>query len=246
MSDSLCVMRGKLLHVGSGDRVREHRTPAYKLVIGVDAELTLQCAGARGQLRAVLVPPCVAQALHAPGLALGIFMEAGGPLTPYAAPTTCLAIHGQRAAALLTLARAFVRDGCRDEAAFSEDAYRVLALEPAARRLDARSERCLRSLRHAPNRSLGELAAAVRLSPERLRHLVAEQTGIPLREHRLLQRTTLAMEQVLGGAAIAAAARFAGFADHAHLTRTFGRLFGRTPSSLPAHVRLHASWGERG
>jgi AraC-like DNA-binding protein len=111
--------------------------------------------------------------------------------------------------------------------------------------MDARTERSLRSLQQAPNHSLQDLAAAVQLSPERLRHLVAQQTGMPLSEHRLLQRTTFAMERRLGGAGIAAAASAAGFADHAHFARTFRRLFGRTPSSMPLRSVMWATWAER-
>jgi AraC-like DNA-binding protein len=102
-----------------------------------------------------------------------------------------------------------------------------------------------RSLQRAPNRPLSELAAEAGLSPGRFRHLVAEDTGMPLCEHRLLQRTTLALEHMLGGASIASAACAVGFADHAHLTRTFKRLFGRTPSSMPTRSVLRASWAER-
>jgi methylphosphotriester-DNA--protein-cysteine methyltransferase len=103
----------------------------------------------------------------------------------------------------------------------------------------------LQRLQHAPNRSLQELADAVRLSPERLRHLVAQETGMTLSEHRLLHRTTLAIEHRLAGASIPAAADAAGFADHAHLTRTFARVFGRTPSSMPARSVMWSTWAER-
>jgi AraC-like DNA-binding protein len=241
------MMRGRVLHVGSGERVREHRTPAYKLVVGVDTEFTLRSAGQIGPVRALLVPPCVAQTLTTQGLAIGIFMEAGGPLAPYTSSSACTAVHGKSRAALVALAQRFVHGDGHDEAAFCDEAYRVLGLRgPSARRLDARSEQCLRTLRQFPNRPLEQLARSAHLSSERLRHLIAERTGMPLSEHRLLQRTTLAIERRLLGAPLSQAASAAGFADHAHFTRTFGRLFGRTPSSVPARAELRETWAERG
>jgi AraC-like DNA-binding protein len=239
-------MRGRVLHISLGEAVREHRTPAYKLVLGVDAELALCHAGRRGNVRAVLVPPGTTQSLTAHGLAVGVFMAAGSELAPYLAyQTGAVPLRGSIAAGLVSLAQSLARsDGSWDHD-FADEAFRMLGLR-GRRPVDARAERSLRSLQRAPNRSLQDLASAVRLSPDRLRHLVAQETGMPLSEHRLLQRTTLAIERLLGGASIAAAACAAGFADHAHFTRTFGRLFGRTPSSVPACSVMWATWAERG
>jgi AraC-like DNA-binding protein len=245
LSESLSLMRSKLLHVSTSASVRAHRTPAYKLVIGVDSELTFCSAGRHGQLRAVLVPPCVVQSLEVPGLALGIFMEAGGPLAPYRSELACQPVTGARRDALLSLSRHFVGGDGRDEVAFCDEAFRLLGLSQASRP-DVRSERCLRLVRAQPDVPLATLAASLRVSAERLRHVIAQQTGMPLSEHRLLHRTMLAMEQVMRGRPLASAAASAGFADQAHLTRTFGRLFGRTPSALPARATLLATWAERG
>jgi AraC-like DNA-binding protein len=96
-----------------------------------------------------------------------------------------------------------------------------------------------------PRIPLIELARRVHLSPERLRHLIVEETRVPLREHRLLQKTTSALEHAFSGASLTTAAAAAGFSDQAHLTRTFVRLFGRTPSSRPARTWLHSSWAPR-
>lgn len=246
MSPRLSMMRGRALHVGSGELVREHRTPAYKLVIGVDADLGFSCGGRVGAVRVVLVPPCVSQTLSTEGVAMGIFMEAGSSLAPYASPSACAEVNGKTRAALVAMAQAFLRGDGRDEAAFCDEAYRVLGLASlGASQLEARSEECLRTLSRFPNQPLEQLATSARLSSERLRHLIVEQTGMPLSEHRLMQRTTLAIERLLRGASLSQAASAAGFADHAHFTRTFGRLFGRTPSSVPARAELSATWAER-
>jgi AraC-like DNA-binding protein len=53
-----------------------------------------------------------------------------------------------------------------------------------------------------------------------------------------------AVELLLRGAAISRAAAEAGFSDHAHLTRTFRRCFGKLPSQRPARMLLHAPFHE--
>jgi AraC-like DNA-binding protein len=244
MDSRLSMMRGRVLHMSTREAVREHRTPAYKLVIGVDADLTFTCAGRSGLARAVLVSPCVAQAMEAQGLAVGIFQEAGSALAPYrAVSTSCLSLSGKMRDRLVALARESTRSDGRDDAGFADEAFRLLGL--ASRSVpESRVARTLERLKRAPDMTLSELAVSADLSSERLRHLIVEQTGMPLSEHRLLRRTTAAIEHLLRGVPIAQSAARSGFADHAHLTRTFGRMFGRSPSSLPARSALQATWAE--
>jgi len=78
---------------------------------------------------------------------------------------------------------------------------------------------------------LDQVAAAVRLSPSRLRALVHEQTGAPPAQWRMWRRLRAAILD-LPAKPIALAALDAGFADQAHLTRTATRLVGQTPGDL--------------
>lgn len=78
---------------------------------------------------------------------------------------------------------------------------------------------------------LDQVAAAVRLSPSRLRALVHEQTGAPPAQWRMWRRLRAAILD-LPAKPIALAAVDAGFADQAHLTRTATRLVGQTPGDL--------------
>jgi AraC-like DNA-binding protein len=79
---------------------------------------------------------------------------------------------------------------------------------------------------------LAELATAVGLSPDRLTHLFTEQVGIPLRGYRRWLRLLLAAEALRNGATLNDAAHQAGFADAAHLHRTFRDQFGLRPGQL--------------
>ncbi len=245
MESRLSLMRGRVLHLSLQEAVREHRTPAYKLLIGIDADLAFTWTGRKGTLRAVLVAPNVAQQVEAKGLAVGMFCEAGSALAPHRALSApYVAIAGKLCDALVAVAWECARGaGCAD-GELSAEAFRHLRLA-SPQRLDARVQHSLGRLKRTPDVPLHTLASDARVSAERLRHLIAEQTCLPLSEHRLLQRTTLAIEHMLRGVPVARSAAAAGFADHAHFTRSFGRMFGRAPSSMPARSLLHASWAER-
>ncbi len=80
--------------------------------------------------------------------------------------------------------------------------------------------------------SLSDAAAFVGLSPGRARHLFVEQTGLPFRTCLLWLRLMRAVEIYSGGASLTEAAHGAGFADSAHFSRTFRRMFGIAAASL--------------
>lgn len=78
--------------------------------------------------------------------------------------------------------------------------------------------------------SLGDLAAAVAMSPSRLSHLFGEHVGLPYATWRRWTRLQLAVGTVRAGGTLTEAAHAAGFTDSAHLTNTCRDLFGITPS----------------
>ena len=80
--------------------------------------------------------------------------------------------------------------------------------------------------------SLGHLAGVASLSPSRLMHVFTEAIGVPLRPYILWLRIQIAAGELLFGATATEAAHRSGFADSAHLTRTFRRMLGTTPSEL--------------
>jgi AraC-like DNA-binding protein len=80
--------------------------------------------------------------------------------------------------------------------------------------------------------SLADAASVGDLSASRLRHLFVEQTGLPFKTYLLWLRLTRALEAFAGGASLTEAAHGSGFADSAHLSRTFRRMFGVAPSAL--------------
>jgi AraC-like DNA-binding protein len=80
--------------------------------------------------------------------------------------------------------------------------------------------------------TLSDAVADIGLSPSRLRHLFAEQTGLPFKTYVLWLRIRKAVEAYARGESLTAAAHEAGFADSAHFSRTFRRTFGLPAAAL--------------
>jgi len=81
--------------------------------------------------------------------------------------------------------------------------------------------------------SLQDCAEGIYLSESRLRHLFADETGLPFKSYLLWRRLGRAVELYAGGAhSLTEAAHQAGFADSAHFSRTFRRTFGLPATSL--------------
>lgn len=84
-----------------------------------------------------------------------------------------------------------------------------------------------------------QLAAQVHVSASRFLALFRAQVGLPVRNYLLWRRLLLAVELLESGLAVTAAAHAAGFADAAHLSRSFRRILGAAPSEirLPGETR---------
>lgn len=81
------------------------------------------------------------------------------------------------------------------------------------------------------------LAATAGLSSGRLIHVFSSEVGIPMRRYMLWLRLQRAAATLERGGTLTEAAYEAGFADGAHLTRVFRRMFGIRPSEV-------AGWAE--
>jgi len=106
---------------------------------------------------------------------------------------------------------------------------RPASIHPSVRRV----LRYLRdNLAHVDDLSLPNLASVARLSPSRFMHVFTQSVGVPLRPYVLWLRLQRASAALMEGASVTDAAHVAGFADAAHLTRTFRRMLGTTPREL--------------
>ena len=86
--------------------------------------------------------------------------------------------------------------------------------------------------------SLKALAGISGLSQSRFMHVFTESTGVPLRPYVLWLRLQRACCDLMAGTSVTASAHSAGFSDAAHLTRTFRRMLGMTPTDLALRKRM--------
>lgn len=99
--------------------------------------------------------------------------------------------------------------------------------------IDKRIARVIGSLAIDVDIRLSARAAAdiACLSESRFSHLFVEEVGLPFRTYVLWRRMMTAVTEIAAGTNLTSAAHDAGFADSAHFSRTFLRMFG-IPASL--------------
>jgi len=85
--------------------------------------------------------------------------------------------------------------------------------------------------------SLKNLAGVSGLSQSHFMHIFTESVGVPLRPYILWLRLQRAACDLIDGSSVTSAAHSAGFSDGAHLTRTFRRMLGLTPTDLALRKR---------
>jgi AraC family transcriptional regulator len=98
---------------------------------------------------------------------------------------------------------------------------------------DVRILRVLERLGSDPDLRMtaSEAAGIACLSDSRFSHLFVERVGLPFRTYVLWRRLAIAVDRMAAGTSLTSAAHEAGFADSAHFSRTFLRMFG-----IPASV----------
>jgi AraC family transcriptional regulator len=86
--------------------------------------------------------------------------------------------------------------------------------------------------------SLAAVAAAAACSPFHLARLFKRHTGMTIRGYRRRLRLVMALDHLADGATdLTGLAMRAGFSDHSHMTTSFRRVFGSTPSALRESLR---------
>ncbi len=82
------------------------------------------------------------------------------------------------------------------------------------------------------------LAAELAISETRLIHLFKNNIGIPIRPYLRWLRLIEAVKHIISGISLTEAAHASGFADSAHLSRTFRLMFGFSPSDILKNDRF--------
>jgi AraC family transcriptional regulator len=244
-SGRVLVWHGGSLWMGTGrGRTQWHDHHALQITLALEGvcRFRTQPDGAWTDFRGAIVMPhrphqfelddtVVANLFVEPETALGrrlIQRFAGADLSPL--PD---ADRQALAAPLLGACRANATDA--ELIAFAQQALAAwMGTTPSESPPDTRIEQALAHI-HAKlgeRISLDDVAAAVHLSAERFRHLFVAATGTTFRAYVLWARLNTAVAAGMGGTSWTQAAHLAGFADSAHLNRTFKRMFGIGPTTI--------------
>jgi len=243
-----CVVSGGALHTSRSQRTTPHAHYAWKVHVGLDAPVWLKSRerSEASEARVIVVPPNVQHATGAIGWSVALFLEPGMRATPWRETGPAYAIEGSQARRLVGLVNEAMTSSRVDVGCFVDQVARgIFAPMTNTRSLDARVSAALAAIRRDVDVDLRPLASALRLSLDRLTHLVSEQTGMPLRRHSLWQRVLRVLDAGARPASLAAAAVEAGFSDHAHMTRSFRRFLGRAPSEFRVPPRVIEPWNFR-
>ncbi|MFN2427766.1 MAG: helix-turn-helix domain-containing protein [Candidatus Binatia bacterium] len=148
------------------------------------------------------------------------------------------AAAGRRGVAILDAnvvgrVRAVLSAGASDD--LLDTAFSALGFDSGARPVEARIRRALLMLKKSRFEypTSAALASGLGLSPGRFRHLWLSELGLAYRRYLLWLRLQAAITATMRGRSLTEAAHEAGFADSAHLARTFRRLLGIAPSAMP-------------
>jgi AraC-like DNA-binding protein len=222
-------------------RTDRHSHHAIQLTFALEGDFELRTPSETASGPVAAIAPDASHEFHAGGTVALLFIEPDGTLgqslrSEWFKDSELKQLEPapfQEAAA--SLLEAFASNGRDDElVSLGKGVLSDLRLAPAPRAPDSRFEAMLSFV--AENLegkiSLREVARHVNLSPTRASHLFVEHAGLPLKTYLLWRRLTRAVEAYSDGALLTEAAHAAGFADSAHFSRTFRRMFGLPAASF--------------
>jgi AraC-like DNA-binding protein len=236
----LCVGGGKMLYVGSLERVDWHLHGAPVFIAGLSG--TFRLCGSDGawlSCRAAVIPAGVRHALDVGGDPLAAFYT-----DPEVADLSQLARLGSGWEAngpILIGKRAefgLFRELYQDRASLTfageavQEIVRLLHRSAPPPALDPRIRRVIEWLGRNPadpTRAV-TFARSERLSVSRFLHLFSREVGVSFRRFRIWMRLRAAAKAALAGQSFTEAAHAAGFSDLAHFSRLHRETFGVSPS----------------
>lgn len=242
---SLWIVDASPAHQRRTQRTDFHAHHAIQIVLGLGGRFRLSARSGSIEGDAVAVRADTPHDFAAEGLIAILFVE------PESRSGRAIMANGLKDAAIRSLTHAATADlaaaiaqaartssrGDRNRAELvrlGNDLVARLAGETGAHAPDLRIRKVIAWAAGRLDRpvNLADAAAVAGLSPGRLRHLFVEQTGLPLRTYLLWLRLSRGVGLLAAGAALTQAAHEAGFADSAHFSRTFRRMFGIAPTNL--------------
>lgn len=225
---------GLVLYVGPGSIADRHEHHAVQLVWSNDGAIDLRLDSRAFAVSAALVPARVAHEIRSSGRRVALVLVDAHGARGTDLDRRAHELVGEDVSAPLgdvgfppdELSRADAEDWCRR-------ALAALGVESSDTRAPSRPTRI--AIRYIEETLDGvpritEAAGRASTSPTRLSHRFSREIGLPFRRFVLWTRIKRAAEVVQAGGDLSRAAATAGFSDAAHLSRTFRRTFGLSPS----------------
>ncbi|WP_372825066.1 helix-turn-helix transcriptional regulator [Polaromonas sp.] len=228
----LSIHRGWALYAGPVNQNRAHHHHAHQIAWSLDTDLV-----AVGEQGAVRGPGYVACSAAVRRVEPVVWLQ-----TIYITPEIegaqwCVERAGGSLSAL-TLHEAMQLSAILSVSPGPNAANGEAASDPEPIEADARLTKVLRHLEESLDKPLRahEVAKWVGISPSRFLHWFTDTLGLPFRPYVRWLRLQAAVRSLAQGGNLTEAAHFAGFADSAHLSRTFVSAFGITPNALASVV----------
>lgn len=249
-SGSVFLWNERGFYLGAASDTCIHAPHAIKVCIAAHGNFRLHSStdGSWRSYQAAMIAPDYPHRLDGRGAMLGLFylipeaVEArrildghfDQSISPIAQSTIDM---------LLPRLRRHLDQGCSGEEASELFDHLVKELSPSTNSrlaLEPRVSLALEYLRSTTDHrvTVTEIAAAVSLSPSRLAHLFRASAGLPIRRYQLWLRLRSAIERMAERGSLTETAHATGFADSAHLSRTFRRMMGLAPSDLLRNSRF--------
>lgn len=233
------IDRGWAAFVGTTGDNRPHAHHALQVVVALTTPITvLTPTGELQVVTAAVVPSDVVHALVPSDARVGLLYVDAESAYARAFDRANSSILTPPIADMARLRHALTQAAQGDRFGF-DAAMAELALAHTPRIEDARVHAVLDRLIAGAdlNVSVHDIAAWAHLSPSRFAHRFRAHTGMPVRPFLRWLRLQRAAAAITVGRSVTDAAHAAGFADTAHLTRTFQRHFGINPRVFGALAR---------
>ncbi len=234
------------LFLGAAGTADLHESPAIKICISLEGDLGLRNSETDDwkSYTAAIIPAGILHGIEGRGNKMAMFLLApegklGQLLIPVTSENRISTILQPTLEKIRPHIAPFVGLGINDKT--GSDAYHKIieqiaadSSDKASPTLDPRVSHSIEWIRAGRENGIlvKDIAAEVDLSESRFSHLFTEHVRIPVRRYLLWLRLRDALHMLAGGGSLTETAHSAGFADSAHLTRTFKTSLGIAPSAL--------------
>lgn len=230
----------EVLYVCNGNLNEFHEHYSLSLWIAFGGKFKYETESESGEYEAAILPPNVKHRLHAPDCQMAI-LQVDPDARDYRSLLQLTTdkirpLEVEKYKPLFSVYSQLLKPSVNcamGRHAFQKTLEITLSDSPQLENpLDSRIQTVLTQLKSdlPEDLSVDQLAKSVDLSSHRFMHLFKEQMGLPVRRYILWLRTNRAVRLLKEGLSLTDAAHSAGFADSAHMSRTFKEMIGIHPS----------------